>query len=165
MRPNCCFWSVDLAEAFCSIPIRYEDRKYFRYLYDKQNYQFTAHITSYTHSPQVFTKILKPGFANVRSKGHISSAYKDDSCLQESTYLKCKENIKDTVILMDSLGLILQLEKSVVKPTQQIIFLGILLCSITMTVRFPPDRCQESINFCQTSNVHQREDNNNQKVF
>ena len=150
MRPNCFFGSVDLAEAFYSIPIRYEDRKYFRFLHNNQKYQFTALIMGLTHSPRVFTKILKPVFANLRSKGHISSAYIDDSCLQGSTYSKCKENIKDTVTLMDSLGLTVQPEKSVFEPTQQIIFLGFLLCSITMTVRLPPDRCQEIINLCQT---------------
>lgn len=148
MRKNCYFGSVDLSEAFYSIPIKEEDRKYFRFLHNNQKYQFTALIMGLTHSPRVFTKLLKPVFSNLRSKGHISSAYIDDSCLQGSTYSKCKQNIKDTVTLMDSLGLTVQPEKSVLEPTQQIIFLGFLLCSVTMTVRLPPERCQEIINFC-----------------
>ena len=88
-----------------------------------------------THSPRVFTKIMKPVFASLRAKGHISSAYIDDSCLQGSSYRECLSNISDTVNLMDSLELTVQPEKSVFVPKQQIIFLGFLLCSVTMTVR------------------------------
>lgn len=40
-----------------------------------------------TVSPRVFTKILKPVvFATLRAKGHVSTAYIDDSCLQALSY-------------------------------------------------------------------------------
>ena len=144
MRPNCWFGSVDLAEAFYSIPIQVSDRKYFRFWHRDQKFQFTALIMGLTHSPRVFTKILKPVFARLRAKGHISSAYIDDSCLQGSTHEKCLENIHDTIRLMDSLGLTVQLKKSTIQPTQQIVFLGFLLCSITMSIRLPPERWQSN---------------------
>ena len=86
----------------------------------------------------------------------MSSAYIDDSCLQGSTYHKCQQNIKDTVELMDSLGLTVQPQKSVFEPTQQIVFLGFLLCSVTMTVRLPPERRQEIIMICQEVLVKRR---------
>ena len=38
MRKNCYFGSVDLSEAFHSIPIREEDRKYFRFIHNNQKY-------------------------------------------------------------------------------------------------------------------------------
>lgn len=63
MRKNCYFGSVDLSEAFYSIPIKEEDRKYFRFLHNNQKYQFTALIMGLTHSPRVFTKLLKPVFS------------------------------------------------------------------------------------------------------
>lgn len=113
MRKNCFFGSVDLAEAFYSIPIQESDRKFFRFWHRDQKFQFTALIMGLTHSPRVFTKILKPVFAHLRTQGHISSAYIDDSCLQGSIYDKCLQNIYDTIQLMDSLGLSVQLRKSV----------------------------------------------------
>ena len=145
MSKNCFFGSVDLAEAFYSIPIRESDRKYFRFWHRDQKFQFTALIMGLTHSPRVFTKILKPVFAHLRAKGHISSAYIDDSCLQGSTYVRCRQNIHDTIQLMDSLGLTVHLGKSVLQPTQQIVFLGFLLCSVTMSIRLPPERCKAVI--------------------
>lgn len=145
MRKNCFFGSVDLAEAFYSIPIQEPDRNFFRFWHRDQKFQFTALIMGLTHSPRVFTKILKPVFAHLRARGHISSAYIDDSCLQGSTNNRCLHNIHDTIQLMDSLGLTVQLGKSVIQPTQQIVFLGFLLCSVTMFVRLPPERCKAVI--------------------
>lgn len=148
MRQNCYFGSVDLSEAFYSVKIRESDRRFFRFWHKGIKYQFTALIMGLTHSPRVFTKILKPVFAKLRAEGHISSAYIDDSCLQGTSYEKCLYNITDTVKLMDSLGLTIQPEKSVLIPTQQIVFLGNVLCSVTMTVRPTPERCQSIIDLC-----------------
>ena len=73
----------------------------------------------------------------------------DDSCLQGPTFDKCLSNIHDIIQLMDSLGLTVNLGKSVIQPTQQIVFLGFLLCSVTMSVRLPSDRCRAVIELCQ----------------
>ena len=156
MRKDCFFGSVDLAEAFYSLPIRKSDRKFFRFFHQGRKYQFTALIMGLTHSPRVFTKILKPVFAALRAKGHVSSAYIDDSCLQGSSYRNCVENIVDTVCLMDSLGLTVHPLKSVFVPTQQIVFLGFVLCSVTMTIRLTPERCIEVIKSCQEILVAKR---------
>ena len=96
MRKNCYFGSVDLAEAFYSIPVREQDKKYFRSMHNGQRFQFTALIMGLTHSPRIFTKVLKPIFARLRSRGHVSSAYIDDSCLQGSSYHLCQQNIEET---------------------------------------------------------------------
>ena len=123
IRRHCYFGSVDLSEAFYSIPILYNQRKYFRSWFNNQKYQFTALIMGLTSSPRVFTKVLKPVFATLRAKGHISTAYTDDSCLQGKTYDACLRNNQDTVSLMDSLGLTVYPEKSVLIPTQEIVSL------------------------------------------
>ena len=78
---------------------------------------------------------MKPVFATLTKLGHVNTAYIDDSCLLGQSYYSCKQNIRDTVMLIDSLGLTVHPEKSVFEPTQQIVFLGFILCSVTMTVR------------------------------
>ena len=66
---------------------------------------------------------MKPVFATLRAKGFISTTYIDDSCLQGSTFDDCKQNIDNQVALMDSFGLTIHLDKSVLIPAKQIIFL------------------------------------------
>ena len=147
MLPNCFFGSVDLSEAFYSIPIKQGDRKFFRFVFDNKKYQFTALVMGYGLSPRVFIKVLKPVFASLRAIGLISTAY-IDSCLQGSTFKECQQNIFATVKLMDSLGLTVHLDKSVLIPCRQIVFLGFILCSQTMTVRLTTERMEQLTDCC-----------------
>ena len=84
-------------------------------------------------------------FATLRAKGHISTAYTDDSCLQGQSYDSCYKNIVETVHLMDSLGFTVHPKKSVLLPVQQIVFLGFLLCLVSMTIRPTTEKCQTVI--------------------
>ena len=148
MTPNCFFGSVDISDAFYSIPISTEDRKYFRFWHNNTKYQFTALVMGLTTAPRVFTKILKPVFASLRAKGHISTAYIDDSCLQGDSYETCLANITDTVKLMDGLGLTIHPTKSCFVPSQTIEFVGFILCSKTMTVRLTQTKVDDIITMC-----------------
>lgn len=152
MTPDCYFGSVDIADAFYSIPICAQDRKYFRFMYDGGKYQFTALVMGLSTAPRVFTKVLKPVFSCLRAKGHISTIYIDDSCLQGRTFETCLSNITDTVTLLDSLGLTVNTKKSIFIPSQKIEFVGFILCSRSMTVRLTQqkmlsikDHCKEVI--------------------
>ena len=75
----------------------------------------------------------------------MSTAYTDDSCLQGMHYKSCLRNISDIVSLMNLLGLTDYPNKSVLLPTQQIVFLGFILCSISMTIRPTPEKCQKVV--------------------
>ena len=97
MRKDCYFGSVDLSENSYSIPVTKKHRKYFRFWFDNQKYEFTSLVMGLATSPCVFTKVLKPVFAYPREKGYVSTAYIDDSCLQGQTYLECSDNISATI--------------------------------------------------------------------
>ena len=101
-------------------------------------------------APRVFTKILKPIFASLRERGYISTAYIDDSCLQGKTYSECKDNIAETFILMDSLGLTINPDKSILIPSKQIVFVGFILCSETMTIKPTSEKIQKIRESCVT---------------
>ena len=73
-------------------------------------------------------------YATLRQKGHISTAYIDDSCLQGRTENECTQNISDRVHLLDSLGFTVHDKKSVLIPTLEIVFVGFVLNSVSMTV-------------------------------
>ena len=83
---------------------------------------------------RVFTKVLKPTFSNLREIGYVSVVYVDDSYLQGETFEECLQNITETVRLLQSLGFTIHPEKSVLKPTQKLTFLGFVLNSKTMTL-------------------------------
>ena len=98
---------------------------------------------------RVFTKILKPPFAVLRQAGHLSCVYVDDSYLQGDTYSECQQNVHDTIELLLSLGFTIHPDKSVLKPTQVIIFLGFVINSVEMTITLTTEKKEKIKELCE----------------
>lgn len=149
IKPNVFFASIDLKQAYYSVPISRDSKKYLRFRWQGKTYEYSCLPNGLSTAPRIFTKLLKPMYASLRKLGHTNVAYIDDSLLQSDTREQCIKNIQDTILLVDDLGFTIHQEKSVVIPTQQITFVGFILCSVTMTVRLTPEKVQEHIALCK----------------
>ena len=139
IQPGVWMASVDLKDAYYSIPIHRDDQKYFTFLWEGRLYRFVCMPNGYTDGPRVFTKVLKAPFGTLRSQGNESVIYLDDGYLQGITYDLCLSNIHDTISLLKSLGFFIS-EKSVLHPTQELTYLGFILNSKSMTITFTDKR-------------------------
>lgn len=72
--------------------------------------------------------------------GHISSGYIDNLSLQGKTYKNCVHNVIDTLLQIDSLGLMTHPEKSVFNPSQQLVILGFVLNLVTMKIMLTEEK-------------------------
>ena len=133
MRPGCFMASVDLKDAYYSVPIATEDKKYLKFEWQGSYFQYTCLPNGLACAPRIFAKILKPVYSHIRSLGHICMGHIDDSFLLGYNYTACAENIQDTIDTFLNLGLVINPEKSVLMPTQEIEFLG-FLNSVNMTI-------------------------------
>ena len=115
---GCYIGSVDLKDAYYSIPIHENYQKYLK-LY----YQYIVLPNGFSPAVRVFTKVLTPPFKYLRSKEQFSVKDIDDSLLLGEAFEICSKNIWATVALLRELGFTIHQEKSVLVPTQQIIFL------------------------------------------
>ena len=129
------FASVDLCDAYYSVPIGSEHRKYLRFTWKQQTYQFTCLPNGLACTPRLFTKLMKPVYASLRSAGFISVAYIDDSLLISDTAERCSKNVNETINLLCELGFTINYEKSVLIPAHSIKFIGFIIDSNTMTIR------------------------------
>ena len=96
---------------------------------------------------RVFTKVLTHPFKYLRSKGHLSVKCIDDSLLLGDIFEICFKNIRATVAHLREPGFTIHPEKSVLAPTQQIIFLGFVIDSVKMTIALNEERKQSIVNF------------------
>ena len=87
-------------------------------------------------------------FSHLRKHGYINVAYIDDSLLIGHMFRECADNIQATVKLLDSLGFTVHLVKSVLTPTQVIVFLGFEINSVTMTVSLTHEKGQRVKQAC-----------------
>ena len=148
LEQNCYMTSVDLKDAFFTIPIHQVHQKYLKFMHREQLYKFIAMPNGYGPAMRIFTKIVKVAFAHLRKKGNISVAYVDDTYLQGKNYNECLQNTIDTVNHLRSLGFTIHSEKSIFTPTQKIKFLGFEFNSINMTVTLTDKKKQKIKNLC-----------------
>ena len=145
IRPGCFMASVDLRDAYYSILIAIEDRKYLMFEWQGSYYQFTCLPNGLACAPRMFTKILKPVYTHLRMLGHTCMGHVDDSLLVAQHYKDCEANINDTVHIFTKLGFVVHPEKSILKLVQEIEFLGFIINSLTMSVRL--SQHQNQLNF------------------
>lgn len=79
IKRNSFFVSIDLKDAYLSVPIYKNDRKYLKFFWKGVLYQCNALIFGLASAPRVFTKLMKPIFAFIRQQGISSFYYIDDS--------------------------------------------------------------------------------------
>ena len=155
IRPGCFMASVDLKDAYYSIPIAEEDRTFLMFEWKGKYHQFTCLPNGLSSAPRIFTKILKPVYAQLRSNGHTCMGHIDDSLLIGQTFHLCQQNIMDTVTLFTKLGFTVHPVKSVLQPQQKIDFLGFVLNSITMMVTLTESKAVKVKSACENL-LHQR---------
>ena len=148
MKQNCFMASIDLQDAYYSVPVSERYQKYLKFSWRGKLYQFTCLPNGLASAPRIFTKLLKPVYASLRNLGHIVFGYIDDSYLQGDDVKSCKENVSATHSTFTNLGFLPHEEKSVVEPTQELILLGFVLNSLTMTISLTPLRALKLVNAC-----------------
>ena len=76
IKPGCFMGSVDLSDAYYSVNVTNNDRKYLRFLWRGKLYQYTCLPNGLSSAPRLFTKLLKPVYALLRSqRSCFSSIY------------------------------------------------------------------------------------------
>lgn len=159
---GCFMASIDLKDAYYSVPILETHKKFLRFEWQNTLYQFNAMPNGLALAPRTFTKLLKPVFASLRAKGHVSTAFLDDSLLLGSTETECMTNVRDTLILLQELGFVVHPEKSVLIPSQQIQYLGVIIDSSSMKVTLTADRknsvytaCTDLLRHCRHCTIRE----------
>ena len=101
-------------------------------------------------APRVFTKVLKPPIATLRNLGYVSCNYIDDALLIARDCNECIWNVKSRIELFESLGFVINREKSVCEPRTKIEFLGLIIDSVTMTISLPDRRRGIIVQTCRS---------------
>lgn len=140
MTKGCYMACIDLKDAYYSVPIHEDFKKYLKFSWENNLYEFTCLPNGLACAPRLFTKLLKPVLSTLRLSGFLSVAYIDDIYLQGDTEQSCKTNVETTLIMLRKLGFVVHPKKSNFNPCQEIKFLGFILNSERMTVSPSPNK-------------------------
>lgn len=103
--------TIDLQDAYFSVKIHKEDRKFLKFRWNSKLFIFRA-VPMGLAFVFVFTKILVPLFTNFRQQGKHCFCYLDDVFITDSS----EENCREAMILIDrelrKIGFKIQEDKS-----------------------------------------------------
>lgn len=153
LSPHCWLAKIDLKNAFYSLAMRKRDRAFLRFTWEEEIYEFLRMPNGFSQAPRVFTKVLKPVVAHLRSQGIMLVLYLDDILIISATLDEARSHLSQVKILLTHLGFTLNLEKSSQEPSQTIEFLGFILDTSSMSISLPGEKkasisalCQELLN-------------------
>ena len=122
--PNEWTTSIDLSDAYLHIPIHPGFRKYLRLHILGQSYQFRAMCFGLNIAPRIFTKLLDPVAAHLRSRGITLHRYLDDWLIRGPSPTIVSNHTQVVLSLFHRLGLLVNFKKSDLVPKTRFVFLG-----------------------------------------
>ena len=143
LQPGDWMAKVDLKYAYFSIPIHPDHRKYLHFQFLDKTYQFTRLPFGLASAPWVFTKTLRPAAALARELGMRVIVYIDDILLMAESREKLCDQTLALVYLLECLGFVINSQKTVLEPTQSLVFLGFTVNSTDMELRLPPEKMKK----------------------
>ena len=134
---------------FFAVSVHPSHRKYLRFVWDKEVYQFVSLPFGLASAPRVFTKLLKPVVSLLRRLGMRLVQYLDDGLFMSQDPLGQARDRDTALFVMMKLGFTVNWEKSELNPKQVIKFLGMTIDSHKMLLSMPPGKVQSIKAKCQ----------------
>ena len=123
--------SLDLKDAYLQVPMHPESRKFLRFMVGGKVYQFKVLCFRLSTAPQVFTRVMAPVSAILHKTEVRLRHYLDDWLIQASSREQVLLALETVLQLCGTLGIVVNWEKSQLIPTQRMVYLGVVLDSIS----------------------------------
>jgi hypothetical protein len=142
--------SVDLKDAYFHVSIRESHRKFLRFALQGKRYQYRVLPFGLSTSPRVFTKVLAPVMAALRTEGIHIHPYLDDILIRAQGPAELRSSVQRTLQLLFRTGYVINQEKSQLLPTQDLVYIGGRLRPDLGQVFLPEDRKKALIRLVQS---------------
>ena len=130
--------SIDLTD----VPIHPRCRKYLRFMFENQVFQFTALFFGMSLTPWILTKLMDVIEDHLRQCVISLFPYLDDWLIRELFRNRLVSHTIYCLQTVQNLGVIPNLKKSDLIPTQQFTFIGMEFLTQHKIVRVPADRIE-----------------------
>lgn len=143
MLPRVQMASLDLKDAYLLVSVHPDHRKFLRFQWRENTFEFTALSFGLATAPYIFTKLLRPVVTYLRARGYESVLYLDDFLLLAPSKAACHSNVQAHIKLLFSLGFIINFNKSELEPAHERKYLGFVFNSAQQSIAIPEQRRQK----------------------
>ena len=143
MQGNDLLTSLDLKDAYFSIPMCSDHHNYLTFSWENVYYAFTCLPFGLSSAPRIFTKVMKPVLAVARSEGICLVIFLDDILIMASSVDQSLRHTTFVMNLLESLGFVINRKKSCLTPQTRLCYLGFEFDSSAMTLRVPESKIEK----------------------
>ena len=122
--------SIDLKDVYFQIPVHVSSRKWLRFVSNGTVHQFKVLCFGLSTAPQVFTRVFAIVSAWAHARGVRLLRYLDDCLVLASTEARARQHVRDLLSLCNSLGVVLNREKSDLNPSQSVEYHGMTIDTV-----------------------------------
>ena len=133
-RKGCFIASIDLTDAYYSVPIKNSLQNFFAFQFQGKFYRYACLPNGLTSAPRLFTKIMNPVLSTLRKLGYNVMNYLDDVFICGDTFAECRDVVLATENLLLKLRFSIHPEKSQLIPVQKIKYFGFLIDSVKIKI-------------------------------
>lgn len=139
---------VDLKDAYFSIPLHKDSRKYVRFAWSGNLYEFLCLCFGLDPAPNNFIKLLKIPIALLRRLNIRLIIYLDDILLMGKTLREILKSRDTLIFVLQRLGFVINQKKTVLRPNQHLGFLGMLIDTRDMSVFLTQEKLEKTVQKC-----------------
>lgn len=147
LQPDDYMMSIDLSNAFFSIPLHNSSKPLTAFEFDGHHYVYNVLPFGLTSSPRIFSKMLRPVIIWLRSQGLKITSYLDDIFLCHNSQTTAKEHVSLVLDTLLSLGFIPNYSKSSLVPSKSLLHLGFFWNSSEMSLSLPVEKIVKTKQF------------------
>ena len=124
-------------------PSSSQHQQYLRFTVDGNCYQFACLPFGLSCAPWTFTKVMKPLMGLVRAWGIRIIIYIDDMLVLSESKEMAAQHLEVLTFLLEALGFIVNGEKSILCPSQELELLGLLVDSQSLQLKLPIEKIKQ----------------------
>lgn len=132
--------SIDLKDAYFHVPVLPRHRKFLSFAFQGVAYEYARMPFGYALAPRTFSKCVETALEPLRRQGIRLLAYLDDLLVLATSAELAITHTTQTVIHLTRLGFAVNWKKSAPWPSQQIVYLGLQIDTVTMRARISDPR-------------------------
>lgn len=144
--------TIDLKDAYLSVPVCEEHHPYLRFAWKGSLYEFQCLPFGLSSALRVFRKLLKPVMSFLRQRGVRSLIYLDDMLVMAQS----RTELENLIFLLQYLGFRINWGKSHLVPDQLAHYLGFILNSLTLIISLPGEKIEKIVASCQAARRKRR---------
>lgn len=152
---------LDLKNGYLHIPVQQEVQRHLSFRWNGRYYCYKYMAFGINIAPLYFQTIMNSVLSALGPECIYSTSYLDDVWIEGKTASECRRNIQRVVNHLEACGFTINKEKSVVKPTQTMEYLGLMFDSRTGEIRATEDKIKK----CKKLFEDLRNDQGNAKLW